>query len=342
MRKAIGIKKIIIVISLVFFTFTLFAGAQTVKPVQKDEYNIAYIGKALGVAWYESLRDALVDEFKKIAKENNVVINVSTQECQNRPEVQVEYMRAATMRKVDAMMLLTTDAYAAIPEVIEANKAAIPVITVVDAIYGGEILCDITYDYVESGRMPARYIVEKLTERYGKPEGKVVELTAILGASTTMDRTKGFNEVINQYPGIDLIAQQAFNFSPDLAITVFTNILQSNPKIDAVYAHTDEGIQGVIQASKSMGRFYPIGHPEHIITVGSDAPYVGLEQIRKKEQDATIDMGSVVPARKAARVVWDYIRNGVIPTKQIKMSLELIDTPEKTLDPNLWGNIYKL
>jgi ribose transport system substrate-binding protein len=338
MKNLIGIKVISLALVFVFCAFTVFAGAQ---PVKKDVYNIAFINKAMGNSFYEALKDSVVDEFQKIAKENNVVINVTAQECQNNGEIQADYMRSARMRKVDAMIILTTDAYTAIPEVIEANKVNLPIFTVFDWILGGDITSNITYDYTESGRIAALFLVEKLTERYGKPQGNVVELLGILGSSTTTDKSKGFMEVIKQYPEIKIVAQQPFDFSAEKAITVFTNMLQSNPKIDGLFAHCDEGVQGAIAAMKSMNRFYPVGDPKHIISFGEDCPYIGLLQIRNLEQDASIDTGPTNVGRYGVRVAWDYLGNGIIPEKTITVSTKVIDSPEKTLDPTLWGNIYK-
>ncbi len=316
------------------------ATAAKVEPVIKDEYNIAFMVKAHGAPWYVALQDAVVDEAKKIAQENNVVINVSTQECRYSGELLVEYMRTARMKKVDAMIIMAPDAFTAIPEVIEANKANIPIFTVMEKILGGDITSYVSYDNVEVGREAARFLAKKLTERYGKPEGLVAELLGNLGSSPTQDRNKGFREELKNYPGIKVIAAQPFDYDADKAITAFTNILQGNPKIDALFTHSDEGIQGALAAMKSMGRFYPVGDPKHIYCIAADAPDVGLQQIRANEQDASIELSPPKLGRIATRQAWDYLRKGIVPQKETMVPWVMIDTPKKAEDPNLWGNLY--
>ena len=132
-KEIIGICIAIIFLSSVFIAF---AGSQ---PAIKSEYNIAFIVKAHGVPWYIALESAVVDEFKKIAEENKVAINVTTQQCNYSGELLAQYMRTARMMKVDAMIIMAPDAFSGIPEVIEANKANIPIFTVMEKILGGDI-----------------------------------------------------------------------------------------------------------------------------------------------------------------------------------------------------------
>ena len=241
---------------------------------------------------------------------------------------------------MDAMIIMATDAFSGIPEVIEANKANIPIFTTMEKILGGDITSYVSFDNVEVGREAAKFMAKKLTERYGKPEGSVAELLGNLGSSPTQDRNKGFREELKNYPGMKVVAAQPFDYDADKAITAFTNILQGNPKIDAVFAHSDEGIQGALAAMKSMGRYYPIGDPKHIICVGADAPDVGLQQIRAQQQDGSYELAPPTLGRIATRQAWDYLRKGIVPAKETMVPWVLIDTPNKAQDPKLWGNIY--
>jgi ribose transport system substrate-binding protein len=86
-------------------------------------------------------------------------------------------------------------------------------------------------------------------------KGSVVEIQGIAGISVTNQRSKGFADAIGQCKGgIKIIAQQPADFAPDKGLSVMQNILQANPKIDAVYTHDDDMAQGVVQAIKNAHR----------------------------------------------------------------------------------------
>jgi ribose transport system substrate-binding protein len=86
-------------------------------------------------------------------------------------------------------------------------------------------------------------------------KGNVVEIQGIAGISVTNQRTKGFADAIKPCNGgIKIIAQQPADFAPDKGLSVMQNILQAQPKIDAVYTHDDDMAQGVVQAIKNANR----------------------------------------------------------------------------------------
>ncbi len=336
MRKVV---RVVLIAVLITCAFGVWAQSG-VKPVIKSVYNIAFINKAHGAPWYIALEASVIEEAKKIADANNVTINVSAQECRYSGELMAEYMRTARLKKVDAMIIMAPDAFSGIPEALEANKSGIPIFTCMEKILGGDIASYVSFDNVEVGREAAKFLAKKLTERYGKPEGLVAELLGNLGSSPTQDRNKGFREELKKYPSMKVIAAQPFDYDADKAITAFTNILQANPKIDALFTHSDEGIQGSLAAMKSMSRFYPVGNPKHIYCIAADAPDVGLQQIRAGEQDASIELAPPTLGRIAMQQAWDYLRKGVVPPKETMVPWVMIDTPEKAKDPNLWGNKY--
>ena len=75
-----------------------------------------------------------------------------------------------------------------------------------------------------------------------------------IGAPT--DRTQGFADTLEALcgDGIEIVAQQPADFTPDLGLEVMEAILQANPDIDAVYTHDDDMAEGVVAAIENAGR----------------------------------------------------------------------------------------
>ncbi len=113
--------------------------------------------------------------------------------------------------------------------------------------------------------------------------GNVVELEGIPGASATRDRGAGFNAYMSENcADAEIVARQTANFNRAEGLTVFENILQAQPEIDAVFAHNDEMILGAIEAAKAAGR------AEEILFVGFDAVDDAVAAVEAGDLAATI------------------------------------------------------
>ena len=123
--------------------------------------------------------------------------------------------------------------------------------------------------------MAGELIVKKLG---GK--GDVVELDGIPGTSAARDRGKGFEEAIAGSAGIKIVAKQTANFDRAQGLTVMENILQAQPKIDAVFSQNDEMALGAIKAIEAAKR--------KMIVVGFDATDDARAAVKDGSMYATI------------------------------------------------------
>lgn len=145
------------------------------------------------------------------------------------------------------------------------------------AAEGGEVVTHIASDNVLGGRMAGEFIAELLG---GK--GKVVELEGIPGTNAARERGQGFNEIITQYPEIEVVARQEAGFDRARGLTVMENILQAQPEIDAVFCHNDEMALGAIIAIEAAGR------AAEIQVVGFDATDDAVKAVQEGRMLATI------------------------------------------------------
>ena len=181
-------------------------------------------------------------------------------DSQDDPAREASNIQDLIQQGVDALLINPTDSDAVVPSVQRANQAGIPVFTVDRGANGGEVVAHIASDNVAGGEMAANFLIDAIGG-----SGKVVELQGIPGTSAARDRGEGFNNVVNDASGVEIVAAQTANFNRTEGLNVFQNILQAEPEIDGVFAHNDEMILGALQAAEAAGR------ADQIVFVGFDA-----------------------------------------------------------------------
>ena len=121
-------------------------------------------------------------------------------------------------------------------------------------------------DNVAAGRQGAQMMMDHLDG-----EGKVAILQCLLGASYEIDRTKGMEEVIDEYPDVEVVAKDG---APDIATATdkVKNWMTSLEDLDGVIACGDEIGLGAYQAATEAGR--------EIAITGVDGTEDGLDAVR--------------------------------------------------------------
>jgi ribose transport system substrate-binding protein len=137
-----------------------------------------------------------------------------------------------------------------------ALDAGIKVITV-DTYLGdsdyvnGPVTFPISYigsDNVEGGRIAARALVEALG---GK--GKVYLQNTTPGTSSVEDRSKGFQEVIAQYPDIEFVGEEWCEDDATIAAQQTSAVLQREPELAGIFGVNVYSAQGAGNAVKAAG-----------------------------------------------------------------------------------------
>lgn len=173
-------------------------------------------------------------------------------DAQQKQENQIRALRAFIAQKVDAIILAPVVASGWEPVLKEARAARIPVVLVdrgVDVADESLFATLIASDFVEEGRMAARWLAEKLG---GK--GNIVELQGTPGAAPAIDRKRGFQEIIATHPELRIIRSQSGDFTRAKGKEVMEAFLKTDAqKINAVYAHNDDMALGAIQAIEQAG-----------------------------------------------------------------------------------------
>ena len=99
-------------------------------------------------------------------------------------------------------------------------------------------------DNVEGGRLAARTLAQLLNEK-----GDVAILMHVPGSQSSMDRERGFKEVIDEeYPGIRIVASQYGMSDRAKARSAAENILTAQPDLAGMFASAEPSSLGAALA----------------------------------------------------------------------------------------------
>ena len=192
-------------------------------------------------------------------------------------------------------------------------------------------------DNVAMGAVAADKIAEFLTEKYGEPKGKVVEIEGLTGSSAAIDRGKGFNDKLeSDYPDIEVVARQAGDFNQETSMNVMQNIIQANSEIDAVYGHNDDCTLGALKAIEGAGLLKTAGEDGHIYIIGIDGTADAIAAIEEGKIDVTISQDPIGMGKQAIQLAIAAIKGETIE-KSIAQPHYVIDSTNAD-DPDNWGN----
>lgn len=211
------------------------------------------------------------------AKAAELGVAIRVVDAQDDPARQLSGMEDLIARGVDIILVNPTDSAAIIPAILAANAAGIPVVSVDRDADGGQVVAHIASDNVLGGNMAGQLIADLLGG-----QGKVVELEGIPGTNAAHERSAGFNEIIADYPGIQVVARQEAGFDRARGLTVMENILQAQSEIDAVFAHNDEMALGALIAIQAAGR------ANEMKVVGFDATDDAVQAVKEGRLLATV------------------------------------------------------
>jgi galactofuranose transport system substrate-binding protein len=226
-------------------------------------------------------RIAQTESMRNAAEENGVELLIT--DAQSSTPKQVSDIEDMVAQDVDLLFVPPREEEGLDPALDAAKEAGVPIFMVdreVNAEVCEDYLAFIGSNFIEQGERAAEWLVE---ETGG--EAKVVELQGTVGASVTADRGEGFKNVIDENPGMEMIASQSGNFNRAEGQNVMEQILGANPDLDAVYAHNDEMAIGAIQALKDAGR----SPGEDVTVVSVDGTRDALQAIIDGDLGATVE-----------------------------------------------------
>ena len=244
--------------------------AASLTCAQAESYTIGFAVSTLENPFFVTMKDAAV------AKAAELGVELVVLDAQDSAETQASQVEDFITRGVDLLIINPVDSDAIVTSVMACNEANIPVITVTRASNAGTVVQHLDIDNKEAGRLDAEQLLKDLD---GK--GKVAILEGIAGSSSAIEREEGFVDALKGSE-VEVVTSLTANYSREEGATVTEDILQSNPELDAIYAHNDEMALGAVRAVAAAGR------SAEIKIYGIDATDDALVAVENGEMAATV------------------------------------------------------
>jgi ABC-type sugar transport system substrate-binding protein len=208
-------------------------------------------------------RTANTADIQRAAKDAGVELQFS--DAQQKQENQISAIRSFIQQKVDVIAFSPVVETGWDAVLLEAKRAKIPVILTDRSVDTQDDSLYETFlgsDFIEEGTKAGEWAVQN----WG-PLGQVniAELQGTTGAAPALDRQEGFADAIAGTPNLKIVASQSGDFTRSGGREVMEAMLNSNPEINAVYAHNDDMGLGAIEAIEAAGKVP--GKDIQIITV---------------------------------------------------------------------------
>jgi len=186
----------------------------------------------------------------------------------NNSALQVSQAQSLLAMRPDLLLVSPNEAEPLMPVLEQANAMGIPVIALdrefaIKAEELGDMYIQVqSMDYYLNGVGTGVGILMDLKEKYGKPQGNVVEIAGILGSSPGIQRSQGLHWVLDRYPNIRVIVSRPGEFDRRKGYEIMRDLLEAyGPgKIDAVHVSCDASGLGALRAIKEKGRTELLGH----------------------------------------------------------------------------------
>lgn len=213
-----------------------------------------------------------------------------------------------------AIVFNPTDANGSIANVRKAKDAGIPVFCIDREINStNAATAQMLSDNYSGCEKLGEYFVEEVGEN-----GKYAELLGLVGDNNTWNRSKGFHSVVDNYPGLKMVAQQSADFDRAKALEVMEPILEKNPDINAVFCGNDAMAMGAYQALVAAGK------DKQVKVFGFDGADDVVKLIAEGKITATGMQFPKKMARQAAEFADQYIKGKRDFPQKIPVAVELV------------------
>ena len=189
-----------------------------------------------------------------------------------------------------AIILDNAGADATIVAVQRANTAGVPVFLIDREINAtGAAKAQIVSNNYQGATLGGQEFAKLMSNT-----GSYAELTGKQTDTNAGIRSKGYHDVLDQYTGLKMVAQQTANWDQQQALTVTETILQAHPDIKGIISGNDTMALGIWAALKAAGK-------TNVIVVGFDGSPDVITSIKASGIKATV----LQPAAQISKLAVD-------------------------------------
>jgi len=258
--------------------------------------------------WFVFLAETAAKKAKELGYESKIF------DSQNNTALESDHFENVISSGYDAILFNPTDAAGSVANATKAKEAGIPVFCMDREINSkdaatSQILSDSYSACVQLGKL--------FVDDLGK-KGNYVELLGIVSDNNTWNRSKGFHSLVDNYPGLKMVAQQSADFDRNKAMEVMESILQAHGDIDGVFCGNDAMAMGAYQALVAANK------ADKVKVFGFDGAEDAINSIKEGKLSATAMQFPKVIAETAATFADEYFKGKKDFPKKLPIAVEVV------------------
>ena len=272
--------------------------------------TIAVIPKGNAHLFWLSVRAGAMAAGKKLGV--NVVWNGPAQETEYDRQIQI--VDSMIARHVDGIAIAAAERKALVQSIDRAMAVGIPVAVFDSGVDSTNYLTFIATNNYEAGQAGARELAKLIG---GK--GTVAMIMHVPGSESTMDRERGFEDVLaKEFPNIHLVAKLYGQSDRSKAMAAAENILTAHPALDGLFASAEPSSVGASQAIKSRG-------------LGGKIKFVAFDASQGLIDDLKAGVINGLVVQDPFRMGFDAVRsivdklNGQTPPKRMDLAPHVVE-----------------
>ena len=270
-----------VLVALVLLGSPFGTGNVQENPVEDDNLIVVGVSQVGSESvWRTAHTQSIQDAFTR-ANGYLLIFDNARQKQAN----QIKAIRSFISQQVDYIVLSPIEETGWETVLQEAKDAGIPVILMDrtvdvqdDSLYTTWVGSDFTREGQDAG-----YWLEDYLKNQGKDETEVniVVLQGTKGATATIGRTRGFNEVAKVQRNWNILEQVDGEFTTAKGKEEMARLLERYEDIDVVVSQNDDMTFGALEAIKAAGK--TTGVNGDIIVISFDAVDAGVELVKNGE-----------------------------------------------------------
>src|SRR5579863_5158589 len=248
-------------------------------------------------------RTAFSADMKAEAEKRGIKLQFS--DAQQKEENQLKAVRAFIAQKVDAIIIAPVVVTGWDQVLAEAKKAGIPVFLAdrdVDTADKSLYVTRISADFNLEGRLAGAWLAQA-----SKGNCNIVEEQGTTGSAPAIERKKGFESVIANFPNMKIIKTQSGDFTTEGGKKVMEAYIKATDNLKGVcasFAHNDNMQLGAIQAMKEAG----LKPGKDVLMVSVDYVPAMKDELAKGDANASVELRSAI-GKYIYPVVLNYLKD---------------------------------
>jgi ribose transport system substrate-binding protein len=227
-------------------------GPREAPKAETQAPRVALVLKTLNSPFFIDMEKGAQEAAKRLG------VNLTVQAAEREVDVdkQMQIIENLIQTGVKVLLVTPSGSKEIAPAIAKANQAGIKVVVVDTRVdpkaardAGIHVDSYVGSDNYEGGKMAGKYLLEATG---GKANVGVLE--GIPGHETGDERLRGFRDAVKEAKGIKVVASQTANWERDQGFTVFQNMLEAHPEIDALFSANDMMALGAVEAIAAKGK----------------------------------------------------------------------------------------